>query len=228
MNFFQKSKLNWYLKRKWRKRNILHGSPSQYGQYQEVFNLLGRPKYGTFVDIGANDSVTYSNSLLFEQKKWDGVCVEPHPFAFQLLSSSRKCHCVYACILNEESNVDFLLVEGPGNMLSGISDFMDNRHLQRIEKEIQQNGGKKRIVSVKATTPKDLLDRFSLTQIDYLSIDTEGCELIILKLFDFSQIHVRLIGVENGSRSPELFCYLTSIGYHLHQCVGCDEIYVKK
>ena len=228
MNLFRKSKINWFLKRKFRKFNSTSGTPSQYGQDRVVYDLLGKPKFGIFVDIGANDGVTYSNSLFFEQKNWTGVCIEPHPIMFKKLSNARNCDCVNACILNQDFQVDFLLVEGSGNMLSGISQFMDDRHLQRIDEEIYQHGGKKRIISVEAISPKTLLHRHSIQEIDYLSIDTEGCELMILKNFDFTEILVKVIGVENGSRSPELYNHLTSIGYYLHKCVGCDEIYIKE
>lgn len=228
MNLFRKSKINWFLKRKFRKLNSISGSPSQYGQDKVVFDLLGKPKSGIFVDIGANDGVTYSNSLFFEKKDWTGVCVEPHPIVFEKLSTSRGCECVNACISPSDSYIDFLLVEGAGNMLSGISTFMDDRHLQRIDEEICKHGGKKRIISVETISPKTLLNRYSIKEIDYLSIDTEGCELMILKNFDFSEILIKVIGVENGSRSPELYNYLTSIGYYLHKCVGCDEIYIKE
>ncbi len=62
-------------------------------------------------------------------------------------------------------------------------------------------------------------------RIGYLSIDTESCELSILKSFDFDNISVRIIGTENSTRSPAIFRYLTSKGYRLVKTVGCDEIY---
>ena len=226
MNFFRKSRLHWHIKRKFRRYNKVSGSPSQYGQDQVVFDLLNKPESGIFIDIGANDGINFSNSLFFEQKKWKGVCVEPHPVIFRKLSSVRSCDCLNACVANNDSTIDFLVVEGSGSMLSGIPAFFSPRHMQRIDEEISAKGGQKRFVSVEAITPKELLDRFNINEIDYLSIDTEGCELMILKLFDFSKTDVKVIGVENGSRTSELFDYLTSVGYALHKCVGCDEIYL--
>ena len=110
-------------------------------------------------------------------------------------------------------------------MLSGILKFMDKRHLERIDRDIQEEGGSKNITQVKALSPKSLLNRYGYDKVDFLSIDTEGCELPILKHFDFNEIPVQVISVENGSRSPEIFKYLVSAGYQLAKCVGCDEIY---
>jgi FkbM family methyltransferase len=222
------TKLFWYLKRKFRKANIRKGSPSQYGQDQVVYELLGRPEKGTFVDIGANDGMSFSNSLFFEEKNWTGLCIEPHPTAFKALEETRSCHCLNACVLDSDTKVNFLVVEGPAHMLSGIASFMDAHHLNRIKLGIQESGGHEETIQIDAISPRTFLARYSITHIDYLSIDTEGCELEILKHFDLKEIEVKVIGVENGSRSPELFNYLNRAGYKLRSCVGCDEIYTKR
>src|SRR5262249_22987803 len=41
---------------------------------------------GSFIDIGAHDGVTYSNSWFLEKKRgWRGVCIEPNPVVFKRL-----------------------------------------------------------------------------------------------------------------------------------------------
>jgi len=225
---FLKGWAHWFIQRKYRKSNIRSGGYSQYGQDVTVFDLLGRPARGVFLDIGANDGRSFSNSLFFEEQGWTGVCVEPHPVVFESLIKNRSGHRVNACITDKDTVVNFLVVEGPANMLSGIAEFIDAHHMQRIDQEIAQNGGSKRTVSIEALSPVTLCNRFNIQQVDYLSIDTEGCELNILKSFDFEKVPVRIIGVENGSRSPAICSYLSSKGYVLVKCVGCDEIYRHK
>jgi len=227
MTSIKKSRLYWYLKRKRRKKNINHHGYSQYGQDLTCLELLQDIESGTFIDIGANDGVTGSNSLLFEEKGWQGICVEPHPLIFAKLKDTRNCNCVNACITDRDSVVDFLAVHGAANMLSGIESFMDQRHIERIDQEITEEGGSTQRIEIEALSPSTLIDRFSVSEIDFLSVDTEGCELPILKSF-FSESTIpkpKVISVENGSRTPSLFDYLTSVGYKLYSCVGCDEIY---
>jgi len=225
---FKNSYLHWFIQRKLRKNNITTGGHSQYGQDVTVYELLNKPSHGVFLDIGANDGVTFSNSLYFEEKGWTGICVEPHPTIFESLSKSRQCHLLNACIAATDGVVNFLSVEGPANMLSGIVQYLDQSDLNRIDEEIAAHGGHKHEIQIEALSPETLLQRFNITEIDYLSIDTEGCELSILKVFDFDKTPVKVIGVENGSRSPELFHYLSQQGYQLNKCVGCDEIYTRK
>ena len=227
MNIFQ-SNAYWYLKRKLRKKNCRNDGYSQYGQDQIVFELLGKPKTGVFIDVGANDGLTFSNSFLFEEKGWQGICIEPHPTIFSELQNNRKCHCVNACIADKDGWVDFLAVEGPSHMLSGIYSFMDRHHRERIEKEIAEHGGNKTLIKVEALTPATLLKRYSIIGIDFLSVDTEGCELPILHTFNFDENSARVISVENGSRSASLFKFLSSRGYSLHKCIGCDELYIRR
>lgn len=224
---FKRTKLYWYLQRKRRKSNIRHKSYSQYGQDLVALELLDNPSHGVFLDIGANDGVSFSNSLLFEERGWTGICVEPHPIIFKTLQEKRNCHLVNACISSSDSMVDFLVVEGPSHMLSGIAQHIDERHQKRIEKDIEKGGGTTRKIQIEALSPKTLLERFTIEKVDFLSIDTEGCELPILKNFDFTKTDVRCISVENGTRSSDIFSYLTSVGYVLERCVGCDEIYIK-
>ncbi len=225
---FKNNTLYWYLKRKRRKKNCRNDGHSQYGQDLVAFELLGKPATGVFIDIGANDGITISNSLLFEEKGWQGICIEPHPSIFNKLQQNRHCHCVNACIADKDGWVDFLAVEGPANMLSGIYSFMDPHHKERIEKEISENGGDQELIKIEAITPATLLKRFSITEIDFLSVDTEGCELPILQTFNFEKNPAKVISVENGSRSASLFEFLSSREYSLHKCIGCDEIYTRK
>jgi len=220
--------IGWYLKRKQRKANSRSDGHSQYGQDVVAMELLGNPESGTFIDIGANDGVTYSNSLLFEQRGWTGVCVEPHPVIFSELQEQRKCHLLNACVAAKDEIVDFLVVDGPGNMLSGIAKFCDERHMAQIERNIEQKGGGKRMIEIEALSPETMLARFDIKAIDYLSIDTEGCEMQILKTFDFDQIPVKLISVENNTRTPAIFRYLATIGFSLVKCVGSDEFYRRR
>ena len=103
-----------------------------------------------FVDIGANDGVTYSNSL-FLNEKLDRKCIEPHPIMFK----NFLMHGIVIALMHVfKFSSRFSFSRRFRNMLSGISQFMDDRHLQRIDEEIYQHGGKKRIISVEAISPK--------------------------------------------------------------------------
>ena len=61
-----------------------------------VFN---NKKNGFFIDIGAHDGKTYSNSLFFESiNNWNALCFEPNPTVFTALNSFRKSTNLNVCI----------------------------------------------------------------------------------------------------------------------------------
>ena len=60
-------------------------SYSQFGQdnFLDKFIFKGKVQKGFFIEAGADDFVTHSNSLWFEMKhEWNGVLVEPNPIRF--------------------------------------------------------------------------------------------------------------------------------------------------
>ena len=62
---------------------------------------------------------------------------------------------------------------------------------------------------------------------DFLSIDTEGSEMAILRNFDWGQIEIDVICVENSYHGDLLAEFLYRRGYRLAVILSGDEIYVR-
>merc|ERR1712232_1327869 len=70
-----------------------NSSWSQFGQDVRLDKVLGSIKGGFFVESGAADGETNSNTLFYEKKGWQGLLVEPNPSTFTaLLAKNRKAH----------------------------------------------------------------------------------------------------------------------------------------
>ncbi len=67
-----------------------------------------------------------------------------------------------------------------------------------------------------------------MTRVDFLSLDTEGGELDLLKSLDLAKLGVRAITIENNFGVSDIERYLTARGYELAAFMGCDEIYRKR
>ncbi len=77
-------------------------------------------------------------------------------------------------------------------------------------------GGQGEIYPVRTISLNDLLERHGApSKIDYLSIDTEGSELEILRAFDFEHYAISVITCENNfsSQHSEIYELLTSYGF---------------
>src|SRR5690606_17058972 len=97
-----------------------------YCQFQEdifahnfLTNVL-KKLTGYFVDVGANDGKTGSNSLYLEENGWSGVLVEPNPNLQTELKMNRPQGLIKQYAITEEAAIEFNCVRGEGN-LHGLS-----------------------------------------------------------------------------------------------------------
>jgi|ERR1041385_2867878 FkbM family methyltransferase len=204
---------------------------SQLGQDKIVDEYLKGKRNGVFVDIGAYDGVTISNTLMFEQERdWTGLCIEPLPDVFADLEKNRNCICVQACIGDrEEPAVDFLAVQSEAartRMLSGVMSEYDPRHLARVDDELSEFGGCKSLIRVRMRHLHALLREHGIETVDYLSIDTEGSELLIVNSTDLSALGNPCITIENNYDDPSIDAALNKQGYRLHTPIEWDRFYV--
>jgi FkbM family methyltransferase len=201
---------------------------SQYKQdeilYTKYFN---RVKDGYFIEIGAHDGSYFSNTLFYEETlNWKGMCIEPHPTLFKKCLERRKCISLPYAITDSDGVQLFLQVpETRGDALSGI---LENYHPIHFN-DIARNTDISNITSVVNTKSlQSILDNTNVKEIHYLSIDTEGSELKVLKGIDFEKVFIHLIEIENNY--PDIFKeseqILLTNGFIKVMSIKCDEIFI--
>lgn len=201
---------------------------SQCGQDKWISEvLLPNIKKGIFVDVGAHDGISFSNTYYLEKKGWSGLAIEPNPTIFEKLRHNRQCQPVNACISSVSGNAQFRLIDGYSEMLSGLVEKYDPRHEERIQKELAQHGGSFSHIQVQCLRLDEILENNDIAHIDYLSIDVEGGEIGVLNSIDFKKVKVSVIGIENNYGDYRIPKILSSNGFRFHSKVG-DEFYVSK
>lgn len=195
--------------------------------------IFKNKKNGIFIEFGASNGITFSNTYYFEKNlNWTGICIEPIKKTFEELEKNRTCNIVFGAITTNPLLRDIKLLQLSPNLelLSGLVDTMDKRHLERIDVEILTHGGKAEEVTVPCYTLNFLLLENKLKNIDYLSIDTEGGELDIIKSIDFDNFSFHVIGVENNYFEPifrEWF-KINQPSYKYWKTIGADDIFINK
>jgi len=188
-------------------------SYSQIGQDLAVLNYYNKKRNGYFVEVGASDGITLSNTYLLEKDfDWKGICVEANPTKFKQLC---RCRPTAVCVENAvfshsgltvKFNVDYF------DLLSGISGY--NTKKKRWVTDFKNSRSE---ISVTTISLTDLLSSANAPSfIEYLSLDTEGSEFDILKTHDFSKYKFGLIDVEHNYIEPRrtnIRNLLTSNGY---------------
>jgi hypothetical protein len=178
---------------------------SQLGQDLEVLKFYNNKKNGFFIEIGAYDGVELSNK-------------------FELLCKNRPNSLCYDYAVYNESYTDIKFDIGNNcEMLSGISGKLDcDCYINLV------NADKTQIMRTTISL-NDLLEKSnSPLFIDYLSLDTEGSELEILKSVDFSKYTFGLIDVEHNGVEPkrtQIKDLLTSNGYIYIRENNWDDCY---
>lgn len=196
---------------------------SQIGQDLEVLKIYNNKHNGYFVEIGASDGIELSNTYLLESNyRWKGICVEPIPMKFELLCKNRPNSLCYRYAVYNESNklVKFDICNSH-SLLSGISNNIDC-HKPIVDRNKTQ-------IMTTTITLNDLLTKTnSPSFIEYLSLDTEGSELEILKSVDFQKYTFGVIDVEHNYIEPRRSLIkelLTSNGYHYMRENQFDDCY---
>jgi len=191
-----------------------------------VMSQRGFPSGGFFVEVGATDGVHFSNTLLMETNyRWRGILAEPATIWHQKLFESRRCvidhHAVWSL---SGQKLEFLESQVP--TLSSLAARLpeDMHSSARIQ------GSRYFVDSISLT---DLLHNHSApSDIEYLSLDTEGSEFEILSAHRFDQYSFKIITVEHNYTNArhQLLTLLEDQGYMrvFTDISGCDDWYVRK
>lgn len=148
---------------------------------------------GFFVEFGACDGVELSNTFLLEKRfNWQGILAEPARGWHDALLRNRTARIDNRAVWIESG--EFLPFQEVGvKALSGIlSTFRPFAYRKRL-----RIGG--RSYKVETVSLNDLLSQLQApSEIDFMSIDTEGSEFEIIKGLDFERWKPQLICIEHG------------------------------
>ena len=203
---------------------------SQLGQDRFTLQMLGFVRQGFFVDSGASDGITASNTYLLEtQYDWRGICVEPNAGFFAQLAKTRRASCIDCCLYDSEGTVEFFEGGTLGGVLADYPLELLAHAAQAYPGAKNANGNPAAVLKPSRTIASVLAQFKAPPIIDYWSLDTEGSELRILRSFPFDRYRVRVITVEHN-RYPvrvEIQRFLQARGYVLARDFGIDDGYVE-
>ena len=118
-------------------------------------------------------------------------------------------------VCNNDGETDFLCNIGYTEMISGIKDNFDIRHLHRLQRENIQYGSITEVIKVETKKLETILHDNDISHINYLSIDVEGAEFEVIKSINFDKVFIDVIGFENNYNdvSVPIVEYLQNKGF---------------
>jgi len=187
-----------------------------YSQKNEdiiIDKLLKFKKKGFYIDIGANDPSVISNTKRFYNKGWRGINIEPNPLIFKKLQKNRS----------KDINLNIGISNHQDKLLFYIFDAHTLSTFSKKQARVYKLGGHKIVkkISIKTFQLKQIFGKYlKKRKVDFMSVDTEGYDMLILKSNDWFRYKPTVICVEstidknsNNKGYSGIDFFLRSLGY---------------
>ena len=174
-----------------------------YSQNKEdiaVMQYFGKDFKGLFLDIGANDGITLSNTRLLIESGWNGFLVEPSPKAYSKILINVKGYeknaIAFNCAIGNENGKATLYESNSHLSKNDISLLSSLKESETIRWKNQ----KFEPIEVDVLTFDSFLELLvDCIIFDFISIDAEGLDLDILKQINLTDLNVKCLCIEHNS-----------------------------
>jgi FkbM family methyltransferase len=208
--------LGWYLKAR-RK-----GTYSQFGEDVFIADYFKGSAPGRYMDIGANHPVKNSNTYLLYRLGWSGLTVDPVEHLVGMHRRVRRRDiAVCSAVGTSGGSVSFYELQPTG------FSTLDRAHAEELVR-LRQARMKVREVPIARA---DVLwgQHFAEQPPGFISIDTEGAEMEVLRSLDLVDQRPRLISIEivrplDDGASVEPLEFLQAHGYRVIRQFGVNLI----
>jgi FkbM family methyltransferase len=173
-------------------------SKAQGQLLQDIFAVLANAgkRNGTFVEVGVGTGQYLSNTYLMETElDWTGVLVEPNRSSHESIKACRKAHLdTRAATSSSGQTLEFEEVVGSGEfsrLVGAKGHRLDDYQIERYEVNT-------------ATLNEVFEDKGMPREIDFMSVDTEGSELDVLRGIDFNTYSFTALAIEHNYDKAKL------------------------
>jgi FkbM family methyltransferase len=194
-----------------------------------IFNDIG-VDYPSYIDIGAHHPYYLNNTQIFYLKGCRGINIEPDPSLFNFFDSNR----------NDDINLNIGISDKSGELDLYVMNVPTLNTFSKVESENYANEGDffvKEIKKIKVETISKIITEHNNNIFpDFLTIDAEGVDEIVLKSIDYDFSKPTVICTETvsfsakgkGVKNTELIRYLENKGYILFADTYINSIFVLK
>ena len=182
--------------------HFLHSGHSQHMQdlmlYRRIFCDKCNKVPRTYVELGALNGKTYSNTLLLESVfGWGGLLIEGQPTNAEQLNRTRgqsgRNFIMPEAVCKEPGLVKFLGHAGAGT--AGVADYMSDLYKKQWHSRLTMT------TMVPCRPIGHMLKLAGVREVDLFSLDVEGGELDVLHTMDWD-VRVKLWMIEAPTFQP--------------------------
>ncbi|WP_103582085.1 FkbM family methyltransferase [Campylobacter concisus] len=190
-------------------------SYSQEGEDMILRRLFGGQKFGFYVDVGAHHPKRFSNTYYFYKKGWRGINIDAMPGSMIAFDKFRPRDInIERPISDKKQILTYYAFNEPA-----LNTFSKELAVE-YEKE---NYFIKFTKDIETTTLEDILDRNlpKNQDIDFLSVDVEGLDLMVLRSNNFEKYKPKIVLIEilgnsfSEIENNKIADYLRQYGYSI-------------
>lgn len=195
----------------------------QFGQpiFLDMVIFKGQVKDGFFIEAGADDFESDSNTVYFElEHNWSGILVEPNPTIYPLgLKKRRKAWGAGTC----------LGLDGKPSMANFAQKAVESGMAGLVPEETPDS------FKMQCFPLYSLILATGNRTINYFSLDIEGAEMQVLESIPWDKVNIEVLTIESNHMG-EVFPgsqiglreFLEDKGYVLAYTVDIDDVFIKK
>jgi len=180
---------------------------------------------GTFLEAGAHDGYTQSNTYFLERHRgWSGVLIEPVPELQRKCARRRPRSRVFHCALTGPDHPEPDITVHFGDLMSTVgADTHAASGLAVV-------GRSPYSVSVPARTLSSVLDEAAIGELDLMVLDLEGHELEALRGLDLDRHAPRHLMVETLDRDAQQPAFDAALGsrYELMEALSDYDLLYRR
>ena len=183
---------------------------SQNDEEAYILEHFNDGRLGRFLDIGAADGKTLSNTRRLMEWGWRGVLVEPSPTIIaslyqNVVDYAGRVVVVPVAIGTEHKTIKFF---------DSCGDFVSTS-VEAHRRKWERGGVRFVETEVDQITPRDLLDRHGY-DFDFVSIDTEATNAAVLDAMPWEEMPAcSLVCVEHDNRDADIVARLGPLGFRV-------------
>jgi len=161
---------------------------SLFGEDLAALKFFKNKKKGFYVDIGCYHPTHINNTYLLYKKGWNGINIDVSQFSIDLFKFMRPDDLNYKCAVSETKKKVNLYYQKEHSQLTSINKLTAKKFIKgRLKKKIINSYSLEEIFS---------WGKYKDYEIDFLDVDVEGADLLVLKGLNFSKRKPKLICVE--------------------------------
>lgn len=192
---------------------------SQYGEDLHIKDVFKGQSTGRFLDLGAWNPITFSNTRLLWESGWTGVMVEPSPGPSMTLlkeyGNDERITLIQAAMGVEKNCVRLHVTD------DAVSTTNDSQYLQW--KDHAEYIGS---LWVPTLTLPDLFNQFG-GPFDFVNIDTEGLSVALFSDLLKTALFPQCVCLEHDGRSVEVQQMAQAKGYKTVHINGTNVIFAR-